>query len=112
MPPTIDDAQSVPAGTINLKEGSNLILKCFADGKPEPTVKWYRWKKYKHLESEKEELNAVGNELIIAKINRNDANIYECIAKNSVPPATSRIFNVEIHCKLMWHLQENFDQIE
>jgi hypothetical protein len=30
-------------------------------------------------------------------IKRNEANIYECIAKNSVPPATSRLFNIELH---------------
>jgi len=54
MPPTIDDLNSTPAGTIVLKEGSSITLKCFADAKPEPLVKWYRWKKYKHLSSEKE----------------------------------------------------------
>jgi hypothetical protein len=54
MPPTIDDLNSTPAGTIVLKEGSSITLKCFADAKPEPLVKWYRWKKYKHLLSEKE----------------------------------------------------------
>jgi neurotrimin len=99
VPPTINDLNSVPAGTINLKEGSNLVLKCFAEGKPEPMVRWYRWKKYNEMQSEKEELDTVGSELHISKINRNDPNIYECIARNSVPPATSRIFNIEIHCK-------------
>ena len=95
----MNDLNSIPAGTINLKEGSTLSLKCFAEGKPEPTVRWYRWKKYKHLESSKEELSYIGNEITIMDINRNDPNTYECIAKNSVPPATSRIFNIEIHCK-------------
>lgn len=99
MPPTIDDINSTPAGTIVVKEDSSVTLKCYAEGKPEPIVKWYRWKKYKHLVSEKEELNYVGNEVVIDSIKRNDANIYECIAKNSVPPATSRIFNIEVQCK-------------
>ena len=99
MPPTIDDVNSTPAGTITIKEGSSLVLKCVADGKPEPAIKWYRWKKYKHLVSEKEELNVVGSEISISSVKRNDPNIYEFIAKNSVPPATSRIFNIEIHCK-------------
>jgi hypothetical protein len=98
MPPQIDDLQSTPAGTITLKEESSITLRCLADGKPEPTVKWYRWKKYKHLMSEKEELiNQIGNEITITSIKRNDPNVYECIAKNSVPPATSRIFTIEIH---------------
>ncbi len=56
MPPTIDDLQSTPAGTITLREDSSITLRCQADGKPEPTIKWYRWKKYKHLISDKEGL--------------------------------------------------------
>jgi len=47
--------------------------------------------------SDKEELDFVGNELVITAIKRTDANMYECIARNSVPPATSRIFNIEVH---------------
>lgn len=54
VPPTIDDAMSTPAGTIILKEGSSITLRCFAEAKPEPVVRWYRWKKYKNLISEKE----------------------------------------------------------
>ncbi len=46
------------------------------------------------------ELSDISNEIHISSIKRNDANIYECIAKNSVPPATSRIFNIEIQCML------------
>ena len=45
-----------------------------------------------------QELDHIGNEITIDTIKRTDPNIYECIAKNSVPPATSRIFNIEIHC--------------
>jgi hypothetical protein len=54
VPPTIDDYKSTQAGTITVKEGSSTTLKCFADGKPEPIVKWYRWKKLKNVVSEKE----------------------------------------------------------
>lgn len=99
MPPTIDDYRSTPAGSQSIKEGSSVNLKCFADAKPEPTIKWYRWKKYKNIQTEKEELQLTGNEIKIPSIKRNDANMYECIAKNSVPPATSRIFALEIQCK-------------
>ena len=117
VPPSIDDLNSTPAGTITLKEGAGLTLKCYADGKPAPMIKWYRWKKYKKFVSDKEgmffclvrwynnffvnieELEDVSNEIRISSIRRNDANIYECIAKNSVPPATSRIFNIEVQCK-------------
>lgn len=53
VPSSIDDLRSTPAGVITLKEGSSLSLKCFADGKPIPQVKWYRWKKYKNSISDK-----------------------------------------------------------
>ena len=95
MPPTINDLNSVPAGTINLKEDSSITLKCHAEGKPRPSVKWYRWR----VNENKEELSETGYEITLSKITRNDPNKYECIATNSVPPATSRIFNIEIHCK-------------
>jgi hypothetical protein len=101
VPPTIDDVNSTPAGSVTLKEGSSLTLKCYADAKPEPQVKWYRWRKYKHVTSEKEELTVVGNEIVIQAVKRNDPNVYECIARNSVPPATSRIFSIETHCKIL-----------
>lgn len=98
MPPTIDDTNSIPAGTINLKEDSSLTLKCLANGKPNPSVKWYRWKNYKSFESNKEEVNSLNDtEVAIKSIKRDDPNTYECIAKNGVAPATSRIFNIEIH---------------
>ncbi|CAF0871583.1 unnamed protein product [Brachionus calyciflorus] len=96
MPPTMDDFRSTPPGSQNIKEGSTLKLKCYADAKPEPLIKWYRWKKYKNFQSEKEELDVKENEIVISSIKRNDHNLYECIAKNSVPPATSRIFSLEI----------------
>ncbi len=54
MPPTIDDYRSTPPGAINAKEGASTVLKCYADAKPEPIIKWYRWKKFKNTVSEKE----------------------------------------------------------
>ena len=54
VPPTIDDYRSTAPGAINLKEGSSTVLKCYADGKPDPIIKWYRWKKFKNTVSEKE----------------------------------------------------------
>lgn len=94
----MDDSSSVPAGTINLAEGSTLNLKCHAEGNPEPEVKWYRWKRLSNgVESAKEELPSAGNELSVAGMDREAANTYECIARNSVPPATSRVFSVQVH---------------
>jgi hypothetical protein len=98
VPPTMDDSSSVPAGTINLAEGSNLNLKCHAEGNPTPEVKWYRWKRLANgVESAKEELPSAGDELSVVGIDRQAANTYECIARNSVPPATSRLFSVHVH---------------
>jgi hypothetical protein len=107
VPPTINDLKSTPAGTIILLENSATtnILKCYADSKPTASIKWYKWKKYKNdasLGFQKEELSGNdknNNELVVGSIGRNDANAYECVARNSVPPATSRIFHYDIHCK-------------
>lgn len=96
MPPNILDEKSTPAGAIAVREASGTVLKCYADAKPDPIIKWYRWRKFQNIISEKEELDFVGNELEILSAKKNDPNFYECIAKNSVPPATSRIFKIEV----------------
>lgn len=57
------------------------------------------------------EIDFVGNELEIQSIKKNDANFYECIAKNSVPPATSRIFNLEIECNFIVSILFNYNWI-
>ncbi len=97
----MDDSHSIPAGTINLKESSSLTLKCSAEGNPPPQITWYRWSHYKtHITSPKQQLITTTNtstELQIDQISRDDPNTYECIATNNVPPATSRVFNIEIH---------------
>lgn len=102
IPPTINDAKSTPAGTIAAREGDSLVLKCYADSKPSAQIKWYKWTKYKNMiATEKQEVTTTGqfaNELEIANLNRYEANMYECIARNIVPPATSRIFHFEVHC--------------
>jgi hypothetical protein len=125
VPPSLDELASTPVGTIIIKEDSSITLKCFAEGIPEPIVKWYRWKQYKNSNTGKEgqflktvetssrtlklhfsvfqELAEFGNELFIQSVKRNDAFVYECVAKNSVPPATSRQFNIEVQCR--WLLE-------
>ena len=77
-------------------------MACYADAKPAPAIRWYRWSKSATSgTSDKEELvDVLGNEIEIDAIARNDANMYECLARNTVPPATSRVFSIEIHCKI------------
>lgn len=42
--------------------------------------------------------NSNMNEIVVNALGRHDPNTYECVARNAVPPATSRIFYFEIQC--------------
>lgn len=121
--------KSTPAGSITVRESNSSssqtaithTLKCYADSKPTASVKWYKWKRSKNggMATSKEELqfantnndehdaavsvksnsNTMMNEIVVNALGRHDPNTYECVARNAVPPATSRIFYFEIQCK-------------
>ena len=101
VPPTFDNSLSTSAGDIYIEEGFEICLKCYANAKPKPLIKWFSWKKYGNFETDKKELNFSGNSLVISSINRNDANMYECIAKNTIIPDASRIFSIKVQCNIL-----------
>lgn len=47
-----------------------------------------------------DKISSTMNEIVVNALGRHDPNTYECVARNAVPPATSRIFYFEIQCKL------------
>ena len=97
MPPTLDESSSAPAGTISVREGAPLTLRCEAEGAPRPHVRWQRWRRGGAAPIEREQLAAAGSELALAGVARGQPDTYECVASNGVPPAASRLFSLELH---------------
>ncbi|XP_074659021.1 lachesin-like [Tubulanus polymorphus] len=84
--PMIDTSLS-SMGPIYANEGSNITLKCFAEGIPNPEISWTRVNgdllptgKYKE----------VGNYYTLTNITKEYRGVYRCNAENRVPP-TSRV---------------------
>ncbi len=98
--------------------GQTLKLYCHAEGMPEPQVSWYfrhlsnspdlthkrsHHTRMRHLrQSERDQIFQEGSTLVIKNISTQYSGIFECIANNSVPPAASRKFRVNVECELIF----------
>ena len=40
-----------------------------------------------------------GNHIVIDEVSRDCNGIYECVADNGIPPAASRVMNLNVECK-------------
>ncbi len=75
---------------INTTERQNVSLVCEAEGSPTPTIYWYKHGKHIHT----------GKTLVIKNLSRNSHSEYECVARNSIEPDSSRHFKLNVNCKL------------
>ncbi|XP_064651223.1 opioid-binding protein/cell adhesion molecule homolog [Lineus longissimus] len=81
LPPGVDDYGSDTM--VHTFEGSSAALHCSAGGVPEPTVTWTRANGNPLPGGQ---LSFKGNELVIPKVEYDDAGIYRCTAENGVRP--------------------------
>lgn len=100
IPPVFTENNGSHQIVINTPELQNITLSCQADGNPFPSIFWYREAK----------LIATGPHLHLHHITRHSHSEYECVARNSIEPAPSRHFKINVNfeptLKLMYHLKE------
>jgi len=78
LPPTI--RPDPPDGNYVVKKGRKVELKCVASGNPDPTITWTRQNNL--LPSGEKSLEA--KSLVIESVDRHEAGIYICEARNGV----------------------------
>ncbi|KAK2583265.1 hypothetical protein KPH14_009275 [Odynerus spinipes] len=96
VPPDILD---YPTSTdMEVREGSNVTLRCAATGTPKPTVTWRREAGGTITLSNWNEVASIeGPELEITGVTRLHMGPYLCIASNGVPPTVSKRIVLIVH---------------
>ncbi|XP_035212572.1 lachesin-like isoform X2 [Stegodyphus dumicola] len=90
VPPSIDEEQT--SSDMQVREGSDVTLKCIAKGAPNPDIKWRREDEVDIPVGKDRENIIHGNSLNLTKVSRLDMGAYLCMATNGVhPPASKRI---------------------
>ncbi|XP_063990309.1 opioid-binding protein/cell adhesion molecule homolog [Diachasmimorpha longicaudata] len=104
VPPDILD---YPTSTdMVVREGSNVSLRCAANGSPAPNITWKRESGEKIVLATDEEVTSVnGVFLNITRVNRLHMGAYLCIASNGVPPTVSKRIMLIVHFPPMIMIQ-------
>ncbi|KAL5233391.1 hypothetical protein ACI65C_000801 [Semiaphis heraclei] len=89
VPPDILD---YPTSTdMNVREGSNVSLRCAASGSPAPNITWRKeGSELIRLEHSQQVHSVEGPVLNLTRISRSHMGAYLCIASNGVPPSVSK----------------------
>ena len=90
VPPVFTENNGSHQIVINTPEKQNITLSCEAEGNPVPTIFWYK----------SDKLIGTGPLLHLHDVNRHSHSEYECVARNSIEPAPSRHFKINVNCKL------------
>lgn len=75
-------------------EMSDMVLKCFATGKPLPKIRWYQ---IEESSGSIRDLNHEANTLTISNISKSDNSKYECVASNGILPSVSKKFTITVY---------------
>uniref|UniRef100_A0A8D8Y4J3 Opioid-binding protein/cell adhesion molecule homolog n=1 Tax=Cacopsylla melanoneura TaxID=428564 RepID=A0A8D8Y4J3_9HEMI len=104
VPPDILD---YPTSTdMVIREGSNVTLKCAANGSPKPNITWRREGGELIAQGNGQEVASVEGEVFnITKVNRLHMGAYLCIASNGVPPTVSKRIMLIVHFPPMIWIQ-------
>ncbi|XP_055388080.1 limbic system-associated membrane protein [Condylostylus longicornis] len=104
VPPDILD---YPTSTdMVVREGSNVTLRCAANGSPEPTITWRR-EGGEPIELPNGDFvsSVEGPYLVIPRVKRQHMGAYLCIASNGVPPSVSKRIILIVHFPPMIFVQ-------
>lgn len=89
VPPRIDDENT--SSDVEVRENSDVSLRCRATGTPEPDIKWRREDDALILLSGKKGVPSYqGERLNMSKVTRLHMGPYLCIASNGVQPSVSK----------------------
>ena len=88
------------SGDQTVREGDDVVLRCDAQGHPQPTVRWRREDKVNIRGMEGSySASVVGQVVSLTSVSRRDSGPYLCIAANGVPPAVSRRVLLQVTCE-------------
>ena len=94
-----------PVDRIDVNQSSNASLTCEVYGKPEPTVKWYKYQNGQAKEIDKYR----GLKTLNIHIHKDSPSEFECVADNSIPPTISKKIFLNIQCKQQQQQQHNWN---
>ncbi|XP_027846685.2 lachesin-like [Aphis gossypii] len=95
VPPKVIEEES--SMDLIVKEGSDMVLQCKAQGYPEPYIMWRR-EDGLDINYNGITVNVIdGEKLMIRKVSRLHMGSYLCVASNGVPPTRSKRINVTVH---------------
>ena len=89
---TVAPSISVVAGSYNITEGRDLVLRCSSDGRPLPIVTWSKMK-FSNITF------PPGHQLRIRNISRTEAGVYICTAANGIGQNANAKIDVNVLCK-------------
>nr|XP_042902023.1 neurotrimin [Parasteatoda tepidariorum] len=99
VPPYLDE--KLTSSDTDVKEGSDVSLRCVAKGSPEPENTWRR-ENGEEINLGKTKVTSVrGNYLNITKVSRLHMGAYLCIFHNGVPPSLSKRIMLGVTCKMI-----------
>ncbi|XP_052828137.1 limbic system-associated membrane protein isoform X2 [Octopus bimaculoides] len=93
VPPTI--ISHLSSTDMEVREGDTVTLICNVTGIPHPNVTWYRQSASNDY-STMERIGQQGEVLVIHNVSRYCDDVYECVAKNGIPPVVSRKIKVSV----------------
>lgn len=95
IPPTINDNST---RSVITSVGSDVVMSCYANGYPQPTISWRR-NKNSLLPINGGVAIFRGNILSVKNVTKEDRGTYYCVADNGVSPGGRRGISVEVEFK-------------